>query len=133
MLLFLLWPCSSDPMRISKKFAGASCIGKQVFQPIDVVNDGYAHELDELDMLRLLFHRRVCEGTGIIPLACLGTVKIGRASNAKNAKFPSSTIEQVKIPSQVLRLRGGTNVKSAAKGGNPTNNDNNNNNSNGSG
>ena len=24
-----------DPMRITKKFAGASCIGKQVFQPCD--------------------------------------------------------------------------------------------------
>ena len=50
-------------MRVTKKFAGASSIGKQVFQPIDADKDGYAHELDELDMLRVLFHRRVCDPT----------------------------------------------------------------------
>jgi hypothetical protein len=26
---------NSDPMRITKKFAGSSCIGKQVFSPTD--------------------------------------------------------------------------------------------------
>ena len=56
-------------MRITKKFAGASCIGKQVFQPADTVNDGYNRELEELEALRVIFYRRVCDRTGSIPTA----------------------------------------------------------------
>ena len=32
-LFIILHHTNSDPMRITKKFAGASCIGKQVFAP----------------------------------------------------------------------------------------------------
>ena len=57
-LSFLSYP--SDPMRITKKFAGASCIGKQVFQHS---NDLSQHEVDlateELRVLEQSFHLRL--------------------------------------------------------------------------
>ena len=53
-------------MRITKKFAGASCIGKQVFQPVDGLSSGYTKELDELEMLKPCFHRRVCDRFGAL-------------------------------------------------------------------
>ena len=59
-----------DPMRITKKFAGASCIGKQVFQQADDVHYGEEEkELCELESLRVVFHRRVFGVVGPAPSA----------------------------------------------------------------
>ena len=46
-------------MRITKKFAGASCIGKQVFTPSDVIPESQKGELNELESLRINFMRRI--------------------------------------------------------------------------
>ena len=53
-----------DPMRITKKFAGASCIGKQVFTPASEfktsVNQGEQKRLEqELHVLQDAFQRRL--------------------------------------------------------------------------
>lgn len=51
---------SSDPMRITKKFAGASCIGKQVFQPCDGMSTDHSElEIEELHVLEVSYYRRV--------------------------------------------------------------------------
>ena len=41
------YPQCSDPMRITKKFAGASCIGKQVFQPCSDAHDSDVVKCEE--------------------------------------------------------------------------------------
>jgi hypothetical protein len=46
-------------MRITKKFAGASCIGKQVFQPSESLQGERSDEIQELDVLETLFYHRV--------------------------------------------------------------------------
>ena len=48
-------------MRITKKFAGASCIGKQVFQPCDETFSGEHSqpEIEELLVLEETFYCRV--------------------------------------------------------------------------
>mmetsp|Transcript_32482 Transcript_32482/g.30962 ORF Transcript_32482/g.30962 Transcript_32482/m.30962 type:complete len:459 (-) Transcript_32482:267-1643(-) len=49
-----------DPMRITKKFAGASCIGKQVFQPTGALSgQDCSSEIDELKLLERSFYLRV--------------------------------------------------------------------------
>lgn len=55
-------------MRITKKFAGASCIGKQVFQPSDSLLTERFDEIEELEGLEVLFFHRVGDrsGTGIL-------------------------------------------------------------------
>lgn len=56
----------SDPMRITKKFAGASCIGKQVYQPSEEMlsSDHSQLEIEELSVLEVSFYRRVGDRTG---------------------------------------------------------------------
>ncbi len=52
----------SDPMRITKKFAGNNCIGKQVFHPCEnnEVNNAMRKEsMAELDRLERIFRARV--------------------------------------------------------------------------
>ena len=56
---------NSDPMRITKKFAGASCIGKQVFQPSEGLQAERSDEIQELDVLETLFYHRVGDRTAI--------------------------------------------------------------------
>lgn len=47
-------------MRITKKFAGASCIGKQVFQPCDGMSTDHSElEIEELHVLEVSYYRRV--------------------------------------------------------------------------
>lgn len=60
-----------DPMRITKKFAGASCIGKQVFLPCDVSNqsaDAIRSAEEDLARLEKLFSDRlVSKGLSLLP------------------------------------------------------------------
>ena len=51
-------------MRITKKFAGASCIGKQVFQPSEGLLSDRSEEIDELEGLETLFFHRVGDRSG---------------------------------------------------------------------
>lgn len=53
-------------MRITKKFAGASCIGKQVYQPCDELFAGEHSqiEIEELGVLETSFYRRVGDRSG---------------------------------------------------------------------
>jgi len=56
-----------DPMRITKKFAGASCIGKQVFTPCDDYNLNFAAIQEnefELQRLETLFLMRINAKSG---------------------------------------------------------------------
>ena len=55
-------------MRITKKFAGASCIGKQVYQPSDDLFTGENSqiEIEELGVLENSFYRRVGDRSGLI-------------------------------------------------------------------
>jgi hypothetical protein len=60
-LAFISFP-SSDPMRITKKYAGKSCIGKQIYQPCE----GYQNHLDaikdaerELEMYEKIFLNKI--------------------------------------------------------------------------
>ena len=49
-----------DPMRITKKFAGASCIGKQVFTPCGDTSPAEQEKLNrELNVLRDAFINRL--------------------------------------------------------------------------
>ena len=52
-------------MRITKKFAGASCIGKQVYQPSEEMlsSDHSQLEIEELSVLEVSFYRRVGDRT----------------------------------------------------------------------
>ena len=54
-------------MRITKKFAGASCIGKQVYQPSEEMlsSDHSQLEIEELSVLKESFYRRVGDRTGL--------------------------------------------------------------------
>ena len=53
-------PDPSDPMRITKKFAGASCIGKQVYQPSEDVDlDDLRFADEELNKLEAIFLARL--------------------------------------------------------------------------
>jgi len=59
-----------DPMRITKKFAGASCIGKQVFQPCDQTSPDSIDEMkraeEELSRLEQTFIERLAyKGTPV--------------------------------------------------------------------
>ena len=51
-------------MRITKKFAGASCIGKQVFQPSEGLLADRSEEIQELEVLETLFYHRVGDRSG---------------------------------------------------------------------
>lgn len=51
-------------MRITKKFAGASCIGKQVFQPSGALLSDRSDEIEELEGLETLFFHRVGDRSG---------------------------------------------------------------------
>lgn len=52
-------------MRITKKFAGASCIGKQVFQPAEgLLFSERSEEIQELEGLETLFLFRVGDRSG---------------------------------------------------------------------
>lgn len=55
-------------MRITKKFAGASCIGKQVYQPSENLFTGENSqiEIEELGVLENSFYRRVGDRSGLI-------------------------------------------------------------------
>lgn len=58
-------------MRITKKFAGASCIGKQVFQPSDCMYiEERALGVKELEILEKSFLNRVENRSGIILIVC---------------------------------------------------------------
>jgi hypothetical protein len=68
---YLASKLNCDPMRVTKKYAGASCLGRRVFQ---VRERQLPSALDiqlakaELDMLEQRFKRRVEEGRPGIPL-----------------------------------------------------------------
>lgn len=64
----------SDPMRITKKFAGASCIGKQVFQPSEGLLAERSEEIQELEGLETLFFFRVGDRSGVGTLLFLEDV-----------------------------------------------------------
>ena len=65
-------------MRITKKFAGASCIGKQVFQPVSERDGVYDPELDDLETLRVIFHRRIRERSGSLASSASSSVAPSR-------------------------------------------------------
>lgn len=80
-------------MRITKKFAGASCIGKQVFQPTEVFSDGYARELEELEGLRVVFYRRVCDRSGSVPVASGSGSSSGGALSRRHSFSPDDAMD----------------------------------------
>jgi hypothetical protein len=75
---------SSDPMRITKKFAGASCIGKQVFQPCDGMSTDHSElEIEELHVLEVSYYRRVGDRSSAGEQECLALfIPIVRPLNA---------------------------------------------------
>ena len=80
-----------DPMRITKKFAGASCIGKQVFQLNPYTTPQYSAILkdaeNELNLLEQNFHARIGNKitSNIIPRPTVNNRKLNKVHDSSSS------------------------------------------------
>lgn len=87
-----------DPMRITKKYAGASCIGKQVFQLADNYYEVFQENERELQRLEALFLARINGKTG--------SGLAGKRSNSSDALSAHPSIYETANPGRsALELR----------------------------
>lgn len=94
---FLADKLNCDPMRITKKFAGASCLGRRVFHLRNRPQPSYEEiqmARNELDQLDQRFRLRVEHGYGGMPLTTPPGMMLKFATPAEATPAPSAVMSQ---------------------------------------
>ncbi|KAF0718731.1 Aste57867_1516 [Aphanomyces stellatus] len=96
--MYLAEKLNCEPMRITKKFTGDECIGKQIFRPLPpspMVDQRIQDALVDLEHLEKAFLERIEE----MPMYCMSTKKVEKPT-AKRPKKPKTDDVQPPAPAQ---------------------------------